>query len=366
MPLVKYIRIADDVVLTTSETKLNESETNIPEEYYNKHYEATKRAIEETIQEHFNDEIAVKIKEEDYKIVKGNYFVPCENSYSNLHDTIIFKEEVVDKIINAIASNFCVTLSGPTGLGKSYLINQLLVYIENSQVYRTVANNDFCNKKLTLEQRTVGGKVVTFEGPVAEALRRSNEDNNFFIWIDESNHCAMHDAMGSLWEWCNDSSSKIDALGNGEMVDRPNNLGFIFTENPIELVTESASLASIRRFHRISLTVDDIDTNKLKKVSKCPNIVDRWIELNNIITRDKDTNTYSQLSALQIGPCFILENLRDTEEETYKEFKNIIKEYITFIGGMLDKFDVNINDIIKKLDEELIISETIDYVEGDF
>lgn len=272
---------------------------------------------------------------------------------------------MVDKIVDAIANNFCITLSGPTALGKSYLIRQILSQIDKSVIYRTVANNDFCNKKLTLEQRAVGGKVVTFEGPVAEGIRRRNEDTKFFIWVDESNHCMMHDAMGSLWEWCNTSSSKIDALGNGEMIDRPDNLKFIFTENPVELVTEPASLASIRRFHRMLLTVDDIDIEALKSVSKCPNIVNRWIEVNNIITRDKDTNTYDQLSSLQIGPCNILENLRENELDSYESFKKVVKEYILYIADMLAKFDVNIDDILKKLNEDLVISENVDLAEED-
>lgn len=369
-PLSKYIKLDKEADISTVTHSLNSSSTFVSNSLFKKISESINplvNAFNIFTENLTKNKINIKIDEDKPELVIKNNMAKTDRiiTLDELYKASIFKNELIDDILRKLDRNFCIALSGTSGLGKSYLVSQLLEY-HNAVYYRIKATESLDNTKLTYEKTIDGTKVITIEGIVAEAIRRKDENNGknkYFICIEELNHCKFHTIAGGLWEWCNPKSSKIDVLGDGRLLERPDNLKLICTENPLELVTDAESFARNRRIVKIPIRITDIDIDKLIRLTGCPNIVNRWIEINTLIIAGKsiakDRLEYNDLADLQFGPCNIFSSLiykedgTIDEQESYKEFKDVAINYFELIGNQLIKYNVNVNDIFKLLDKEL-------------
>lgn len=175
-----------------------------------------------------------------------------------------FNPDKIRSIMSSIASNRMTTIAGPSGLGKSYLLGDIISLHDKVNYFHIKFNTNTSEAMFIQRDRVIVDKVISCAGILLEAIKSANEnpDTKVYILIDELNHGDYESIIGPLWEELNNTTNASIIIGE-ESLTLPDNIKILATMNTVDKGLYGLGIAAHRRFNVIDLGIGDVDLSKI-------------------------------------------------------------------------------------------------------
>ena len=324
-----------------------------------------------------------------------------EEKYTFNNDFLNNYKDIIQQL-NPVSKNLQLIVSGPSGVGKSYFINNIILgnIVDNNQIVRTFIHQEYSYSDFIgyIKPKIIEKKLHYFfePGPFTIALERAlkNPKKNYYLIIEEMNRGNITSIFGDMFQLLdridnftldihnksryyiknNNISSYLKNKINfkDDEIYLPTNLNIIGTLNTSNRNTYTLDAAFKRRFNYLNLKIlsenNEEDKNSylysLNKKSKenIFNYKHTWTEfieyINNIIDKvNKDFYTIPEEKKL--AQFFVnLEDLESKEsfcDKVVYYLKNDVFKYTNVIKGQYDdirKKFISGHDIFELIGED--------------